>query len=266
MTTVHTGPARAGRPPAPMTLWRLERARVWRTHRWLIVVGVYAFFGALGPLTARYMAVILERFGGGMEIAGAPPPSPASAIGQFLGNAGQLGLLAVVVVAAAALAVDARPELAAFLRTKVTSSGRLLLPRYLTSVGIAAVALALGTVVAGALTTTLIGAPPVFPLVVGTLYGALFLAFAVAVVAALAGFTRSPVTTVFAALAVLLVFPVVGVVDTIGAWLPSELLGAAAAMVDGAPAGDFARSAVVTVMAIAALLVVAVRRFGAREL
>jgi ABC-2 type transport system permease protein len=257
-STAHAGPR--------MTLWRLERARVWRTRRWLIVVGVYAFFGALGPVTARYMEQILTRFGGGVEIAATPPPTPANAIGQFLGNAGQLGLLAVVVVAAGALAVDARPELAAFLRTKVSSAWRLLLPRYATSVALAGGALVLGTAVAWVLTAALIGAPPAGPLVVGTLYGLLFLAFAVAVVAALAGYTRSQATTVFAALAVLLAFPLIGIVDVVGAWLPSELLGAAAAMVEGAPASDFARPVLVTLVATAALLVVAVRRFDQREL
>jgi ABC-2 type transport system permease protein len=258
---------RPGPPtPRPMTLWRLERARVWRTRSWLIVAGVYAFFGALGPITARYMEQILTRFGGGVEIVATPPASPANAIGQFLGNAGQLGLLAVVVVAAGALSVDARPELAAFLRTKVPSAARLLLPRYATSAGLAAASLVLGTVIAWVLTVALIGTPPVGALLVGTLYGMLFLGFAVAVVAALAGFTRSQATTVFAALAVLLAFPLVGIVDAVGSWLPSELLGAAAAMVEGEPASAFVRAVAVTVLATAGLLVLAVRRFAAREL
>jgi ABC-2 type transport system permease protein len=252
-------------PPA-MTLWRLELLRVWRTRRWLLVLGVYAFFGVLGPVTARYLEDILTRFGGGVEITAAPPPTPATAIGQFIGNAGQLGLLAVLVVAAGALALDTRPELAAFLRTKVPSPSRLLLPRYVVTTALAGSALLTGTVVAWLLTAALIGRPPTGPLVVGTLLGALFLAFAVAVVAAVAGYTRSQAGTVFAALAVLLALPVVGIVDAVGVWLPSQLLGAAAALVDGVPAGEYARPVVVTVVATATLLALAVRRFAAREL
>jgi ABC-2 type transport system permease protein len=252
--------------PAAMTLWRLEVARLWRTHRWMIVVGVYAFFGVLGPVTSRYLDAILDRFGGGVEVAASPEPTPAGALGQFLGNAGQLGLLAVVVVAAGALAVDARPEFAAFLRTKVSQPWRLLLPRYAVTTAAAAAALATGTALAWVFTTALIGAPPVGPLVVGTLYGMLFLAFAVAVVAAVAGYTRSQATTVFAGLLVLLAFPILSIVDAVAAWLPSDLVGAAAAMVAGAPAGDYVRAALVTAVATAAVLALALRRFAAREL
>jgi ABC-2 type transport system permease protein len=259
--------ALATRPPksAPMTLWRLELARLWRTHRWLIVFGVYAFFGAVGPLTARYMDEIVARFGGGVEMT-SPVPTPGAAFGQFVGNASQLGLLAVVVVAAGALALDARPEIAAFLRTKVAQPTRLLLPRYVVSTVAAGGALVLGTAVAWALTTALIGAPPLGPVAVGTLYGMLFLAFAVAVVAVVAGYARSQATAVFGALIVLLMFPIIGIADAIKVWLPSELVAAVAAMADGVPAGEFVRSAVVTAILTAGLLVLAVRRFAAREL
>jgi ABC-2 type transport system permease protein len=257
--TTHTGRTH-------MTLWRLEVARLWRTHRWLIVVGVYAFFGAIGPVTARYFDAILDRFGGGVEVAATPDPTPGAAIGQFLGNASQLGLLAVVVVAAGALAVDARPEFAAFLRTRQSQQWRLLLPRYVVSTAVAAAALAAGTAIAWVLTWTLIGPPPAGPLLVGTLYGVLFLAFAVAVVAAVAGYTRSQATTVFAGLIVLLAFPIVSIIGTLAPWLPSELVGAAAAMVEGAPAGDYVRAALVTAVATVAVLAVALRRFSLREL
>lgn len=251
--------------PAEMTLWRLEAVRLWRTRRWLIVFGVYAAFGALGPVTARYFEAIVGRVGGGVQIT-APAPTPAEGIGQFLSNASQLGLLAVVVVAAGALAVDARPEFAAFLRTKVSQPWRLLLPRFVVSTAVAAAALAVGTAIAWGLTAALIGAPEAGALLVGTLYGILFLAFAVAVVAAVAGFARSQATAVFGALIVLLALPILAIADPLSAWLPSGLLGAAAAMVEGVPAAEFLRSALVTVVLTVALLAVALRRFAAREL
>jgi ABC-2 type transport system permease protein len=248
-----------------MTLWRLESARLWRTHRWLIVVGLYAAFGALGPVTARYFDAILARFGGGIEVT-VPEPTPGAAIGQFLSNTSQLGLLAVVVVAAGALTLDARPEFAAFLRTKVSQPWRLLLPRYVASTAVAGLALALGTGIAWLLTASLIGSPPAVPLLLGTVYGLLYLAFAVAVVAAVAGYTRSSATTVFGALILLLALPILGIADTVAVWLPSELVGAAAAMTEGVPAGEYLRSAVVTAVLTVAALAVALRRFAAREL
>ena len=48
----------------------------------------------LGPATAKYLPEIVERLGGGVEIA-VPPASPELAMAQYLGNALQIGLLAV---------------------------------------------------------------------------------------------------------------------------------------------------------------------------
>lgn len=249
----------------PMTLWRLERLRLLRTHRWMLLVGVYGVLAVLSAVTARYLRELMARFGEGMTVQ-VPDPRPADGIGQFVSNTSQLGVLAVVVVAASALALDAKPELAAFLRTKVSRAAVLLVPAYAVTTAGAVVGLVIGTAVAWGLTHALIGPLPAGPMVVGTVYGALYLAFAVAVVAAVAGFTRSQAATVFGALGVLLLLPIAGTVDAVGRWLPSELLGAVAALVNGAPAGEFARAAVVSVAATAALLALAAWRLERREL
>ena len=102
-----------------MTLWRLEWLRLTRTRRLLVLLCAYAFFGLTGPLTARYLPQILDRLGtSGMQIE-FPPPKPADGIAQFVSNASQICLLIVVMVAASALAFDARTEMAVFLRTRV---------------------------------------------------------------------------------------------------------------------------------------------------
>jgi ABC-2 type transport system permease protein len=249
-----------------MTLWKLEIARLVRTHRWLILFGAYGFFGALGPLTARYIREIMARFGGDEFIVAVKDPTPAEGMAQFVSNASQLGLLAVVVVAAAALAFDARPELAAFLRTRVLRASMLVIPRYVITTAAAVGALVAGSVIAATLTAALIGPVPVGPLVLGTAYGAAYLGFAVAVVAAVASWARSVVTTVFAALAILIVLPVAGMVDTISTWLPTSLLGALPAMVDGEAAPEYLPALAVSVAVTAGLLAVALRRAAAREL
>lgn len=248
-----------------MTLWRLEWLRLVRTHRWMVVAGVYLLFGLLGPLGAAYMQEIIGRFGGELTII-APDPVPADGIAQFIGNASQLGLLAVIVVGVASLAVDARPEVAAFLRTRVPRAGTLLLPRYVATLGVAVAGLVAGTAVAWGLTVLLIGRLPVAAMLVGTAYGILYLAFAVAVLAAVSGFSRSQPTAVFAALGILLALPIVGLVPAVQPWLPSELLSAVAAMVEGVPAGEFVRSVVTAVVGTAGLLALATRQLGHREL
>jgi ABC-2 type transport system permease protein len=259
-------PAPADRRDDPgLSLWRLERLRLLRTHRWVILVGAYLFFGVLGPLTARYFNELMGRMGGEMTII-APDPRPVDGLIQFVSNAGQLGLLAVVAVAAAALAFDGHPERAAFLRTRVERPGRLIVPPYVVTVVVTVVALLLGTVVTVALTAALIGPLPAGPVVVGTGLGALYLAFAIAVVAAVAGSVRSQVATVFASLGLLLVLPMLAMIDPVRPWLPSELLTAVIALTEGAPVGDYLRATVVAVAATAGLLLLATRGVDRREL
>jgi ABC-2 type transport system permease protein len=248
-----------------VTLWRLEVLRLTRTNRWLILVGIFAFFGLLGPVTARYMAEIMGRFGGDIQVT-LPDPTPLDGIVQYLSNASQIGLLAVVVVAAAALAVDARPEAAAFFRTRVPDARTILFPRYVVTTAAAVLAFLLGMGLAWAGTAWLIGALPTGDMLVGTLLGSLYLAFAVALVAAMAAVTRTVVTTVFAALAILLMLPVLGLLGAVKPWLPSELVGAPTSVVAGVPPNEFTRAVIVTVAVTAALLALASARQSAREL
>jgi ABC-2 type transport system permease protein len=249
-----------------MTLTRLEVLRMVRTHRWMALFGIYVFFGVTGPLTARYLNEIIEYFGTGDIVFEAPDPQPIDGIAQFIGNASQLGLLAVVLVAAAALAVDARPEVAAFLRTKVADPGRLVVPRFVVVATTAVAALVTGTGVAWLFTATLLGALPARAMVVGTLFGALYLIFAIAVVAAVSSVVRSVPAIALTSLGVLIVMPLVGLAPAIEVWLPSHLFAAIAGLIDGAGAGEYLRSTIVALAATAALVVVSMRQFERREL
>ena len=58
-----------------MSLWRLEYLRLVRTYRVWILLGIFGFFAVLGPATAKYLPEIVDRLGGGIDIA-VPPASP----------------------------------------------------------------------------------------------------------------------------------------------------------------------------------------------
>ena len=247
-----------------MNLWRLELLRMVRTHRWTIVVGVYVLFGVLGPVTARYLNEIVANFAGDITIV-MPDPRPVDGILQFVSNTTQLGLLAVVIVAASALAIDARTEVAAFLRTRVPHPAALLWPRYVVVTATAILALVIGTGVAWALTGAMLGTVPAGAMVVGTALGALYLAFAVAVMAAAGAIARGMLPTVFAGLVVLLLLPILGVLPPVQPWLPSHLVTAVVALVDGAPTREYLRAAAVTLVTIPVLLAVAARQLERRE-
>ena len=251
-----------------MTLLRLEWLRLARTKRWVALVAVYLFFGFLGPVTARYLNEILDRVGGDLEGATIvlPDPEPIDGLAQFSSNAAQIGLLVAVVVAAGALSLNARPEMAIFLRTRSAGVASLLWPRVLVSLTTIAGAFVLGALTAWYETVVLIGALPTGGVLAGIGYGVLYLAFVVMVVAAAGGRAQSVLGTVLASIVVLLVMPIVGIVDAVGTWLPSHLVGALTAIPDGAPASDFLGAAAVTMAAAGAAWYLAVRWASAREL
>lgn len=251
-----------------MNLWRLEWLRLLRTHRLLAIVMVYLFFGLTGPLTVRYLDKLLGAVGtSGVQVR-FPTPTPADGIGQFTRNASQIGLLVVVLVAAAALAFDSRREMAVFLRSRIDKVYRIVLIAYAMSAAAAVSGFALGMLAAWYETAVLIGPVPVADLLLGTLLGAVFLAFAIAVVALSAALTRGTLATAGLSLGILLTMAIVGGLGgtVTGRWTPTALSGAAADLLLTGKPGDYLPATIVTGIATAACLAGAVALTRRREL
>jgi ABC-2 type transport system permease protein len=235
-----------------------------RTRRWIALVGVYLFFGFTGPIIVTYMGTLLESIGN-VEVV-LPDPVPADGMANYASNAAQVGLLVSVGMAAAALAFDSNPQMGTFLRTRVESIARIITPRYVTITSAIAVSFTAGSLAAYYETTVLIGSLPFGRWLLGTLLGCLYLAFAVAVVAAVMPMTRTVMPTVVAALVVLLLFPIVGLIPNVGAWLPSHLVGALDGLVRGIEPTEYLKAAVTTIIATAALLAISVRTSQQRSI
>jgi ABC-2 type transport system permease protein len=248
-----------------VNLWRLEWLRLVRTRRWIGLLGVYLFFGFLGPITARYIEQILSNFGGDIKVV-VPSPVPADGITQYVSNAAQLGLLVSVGIAAAALAFDAKPQMGIFLRTRVPRIRDIIMPRF-TVMSLAVVgSFVLGSIAALYESVVLMGALPFGGWLLGTLLGSLYLVFAVALVAMVAARAKSVMLTLVASIAVLLLMPIIGVVPALSEWLPSHLVGAVDGLVRNEGFGDYVRAAIVTIGLTITALMVAVRWAGRREL
>jgi ABC-2 type transport system permease protein len=191
---------------------------------------------------------------------------PSDGIAQVVGNLSQLGLLVVAVVAAQALALDARPGLAVFVRSRQPRPAAWVLPRW---AGTTVACLAAWTLaLAGAWyeTALLLGPLPAGAVLLGWLLWCLYLAFAVAVAALAAGLVRSTVAVAALTVGLLLALGVVGLVPQLGEWLPGALVGSPTALADGQrQAGDYVRPAAVTVAATVAALLGAVSLLRRRE-
>jgi ABC-2 type transport system permease protein len=246
-----------------MSLWRLELVRLVRTYRLWILLGIFGFFAVLGPATAKYLPEIVERLGGGVEIA-VPAATPELGMAQYLGNALQIGLLAVAFVAASSLAFDSKPEMSTFLRTRTTVR-RILEPRYVINMAAAAGSFLLGSAIAFAVTAVLIASPSLSGTIVGSLLIAVYLCFTVAVTGLFASLVRSVPGTALLTVGVLIALSILGVAPAIRPWLPSELVGAYDALIGG---GDFVywRAVASALVLSAGAIVFSVYRMQRREI
>ncbi len=245
-----------------MSLWCLEILRLFRTYRFWILLAVFASFGALGPLTARFLPEIVDAVGGGVEIA-VPPPTPELAMAGYLGNALQIGMLAVVFVAAAALAFDAKPEMAVYLRTRA-SVRQILTPRYVVNMAAAVVSFFIGTAIAYVGSIMLIDAPRLGGTVTATLLLAVYLIFAVALTGLAASFVRSVPGAVLITVAALIVIGIIGLIPQVEPWLPSSLVGSFDALISGGEF-DYWRSLVVTIILSLGCVLASFALMGHRE-
>ena len=245
-----------------MTLWRLEWLRLWRTQRLMILLAVFGSFGVLGPLTVRYLPALLESIG--EEAVGSlPSMTPPDGITQYLGNAIQIGVLAVAFVGAAALAFDAKAEIAVFFRTRA-SVREIFLPRFVVVAAASAVTFGFGMVIAYVGTGLLLEWLDLGPVIVGSLLFMLYLVFVVALIGVVASFLRGVPSVALVSVGTLIVFGLLSIVGALAPWLPGTLTGAVDSLIRG---GDFeyGRSIGVTIVLIGAMVAFAIRRLESRE-
>ena len=246
---------RAGVATGP---WRLEVLRLWRTRRRSrsprrLPLG----FGI--PVLTYYLPDLIKNSGNDVQII-APPPTPADAITGFASNVGQLGTLVAVIVAAAGLAIDAHPGLAAFYRTRIDRPTRLVLPRYavVTASAVVALASAPSRLVrdGGAL-----GSVSAAALLGGFVLESLWFCFVTSAVAVFASAIRGVLGVVGATIGSLLGMALLGNLPGVATWLPTRLSGSGADPIRHA-AGDDWHAVVVSGIATVVMLGLAVQRLG----
>ena len=205
-----------------MTMLRVEWLRLVRTRRWIAVFAPFLLFGLASPLLVRYQQQLVERFATGVQIT-FPKPTVLAALQQHEANAAQLGALAVIIVAAMALAIDADPQRSIFLRTRARSLASVVAVRAGVVAAAAVAAWLLGSLGAWYETVVLIGAPDVPGALAGIGFGALAQLVSVALVVAAIGIVRG--TTAAAAIALITYFtlPLLDLVSALERWSPVRL-------------------------------------------
>lgn len=236
----------------------------WAT--WALA-GTAVFFAVLSPITARYLPEILGGLVGGdealpIDVSALPDPVPADAWAQWSSNLAQLIIVIVAVVAASAISADvSRGTAVPILARPVTRTGLWTAAFAAVTVTVAVVTVVSTALMAG-VAAMLFDGLAVSDIGVPAANSALWLLFALSVVAvtmAASGAGASSLGAAAAGIAYFALMAVAGMWPAMADWSPAGLL----APVEGtAESGAIA----VTVGVIAAATVAGIAAFRRREL
>ena len=208
-------------------LLRKELREQARTMRLPAVVAVFAIFGILSPVFARYVREIVEAVGGGQFEGMIPEPVVGDAVVQFTKNMGQFGVLIAILVTMGSVATEKERGTAAFLLTKPITRSAFVLAKVVAIGGLLALALAVAGALCWIYTAILFE-----PLPVGGFAAAVALVWlSLAVFAALTFLasvtTRSALVAGGIGFGLVLVAGILSALPGIGPYLPTSLWGAA---------------------------------------
>jgi ABC-2 type transport system permease protein len=237
-----------------------------RTMRLPVVVAVFAIFGLLSPVFARYVREIVEAVGGGQFGGVIPAPVAGDAVAQFTKNMGQFGVLTAILVTMGAVATEKDRGTAAFVLTKPVTRGAFVLAKVAGIGVLLAVAIAVGGGLCWIYTAILFEPLPVggFAAAVALVWLSLAVFAALTFVASVAA--RSALVAGGVGFGIFLIVGILSALPGIGPYMPTSLWGAAQALAVGTVPDPLAGPVLVNVALVIVALGVAWWVFDRQEL
>ncbi len=130
-----------------MTSLRKELLEAWRGRRFLVAIILLGAFGMMSPLLARFMRELFTAIPGA-EIYSAmiPEPTTLDAIGQYVKNIEQFGILLALLLSMGLMAIEKERGTAALMLSKPLSRTAFLVAKFLGMAVVLAIALAVAAI------------------------------------------------------------------------------------------------------------------------
>jgi ABC-2 type transport system permease protein len=204
---------------------RKEVLELARTYRLLSMGIILVFFGLSSPLLAKLMPELFQLIPGGEALASViPAPTVADAIGQYVKNMSQFGLLLALLMTMGAVAQEKERGTAVLILVKPVSRATFLLAKFV------ALAIAfLGCLVLAGLggyyyTLLLFEAVPPSAWLALNLFLWLYMLVYVALTLLASTVVRSQAAAAGLGFGAMLIFSALGVIPRVGQYLPSQLV------------------------------------------
>lgn len=257
-----------------MTVWLVlyakEMMELWRSRKWIWVPLVFVLLGVSQPVTTYYLPDILQAAGSLPEgtVIEIPKPTGAAVLAQTLSQYGMLGVLILILSVMGVVSAERASGAAGLVLVKPVSFASYITAKWAASITIGVVSFAAGYASSWYYTELLIGSvEPVRFLQSMLLYG-LWLAFVVTVAVTFSSIMNGSGAIAFLSVGLVALLSVLaGVFRHYMGWSPGTLSGHAAAVLnDGTAGSGLPLAMAVTIAAVAAMLWLAVRLLGRKEL
>ena len=245
---------------------RKEFIEQWRTYRLLVLVIVLVFFGMTSPLLAKYTPELLKLIPatGGVSL-NFPAPTVMDAVGQYVKNISQFGILLALLLSMGAVAQEKDKGTAGLMLVKPLSRSTFILSKFV-ALGLAFLACLLVAAL-GAYYYTLILFQPID---LGAWLGMnllvwVYLMVFVALTVLFSTLGRSQAAAAGLSFGVLLILGLAGSLGNLGEYLPAQLITWGVGLMAGASVTYWPALAV-SLAFIFASMAIAVVSFNQQEL
>jgi ABC-2 type transport system permease protein len=219
------------------TLLFKEWREQWRTWRGVILVAVLVISGLISPLLAYYTPVLLR------SVPGMPPgfadlipdPTVADAIGQYLKNVSQFGVLLIVILSMGSVAQEIERGTAAMLLARPVRRSALVLSKWLVWSAVLALGLALSAFLDAVYTWILFEPLPFLEFVQLNLLLFVFFNVFLSVSLLASSLARTQAVAAGAAFGGLALLLVLGSLPRLGDFMPNQLNAWGVALMLGNP-------------------------------
>ena len=213
-------------------LFKKEIKEQYRTHRLLIVGGVFLFFGLTTPLTLKYLPEIIRLAGEQIPLE-IPPPTAAQSLAEYASTIGQLGILIAVLIAMGSVAGELRLGTAIITLSKPVSRAAFIISKLMAMSITFLVSLVIASLFCFGYTVWLIGPADTGAFIGLNLLLALFLVFCLAVTLLFSSLFRNSLAAGGVAIAVLIGQAAFSAIPRIGDYFPARLLSWGTGMLNG---------------------------------
>jgi ABC-2 type transport system permease protein len=213
--------------------FRKEWMELIRSYRLMVVIIVLLFFGLTSPLLAKFTPELLRLIPtGGISIQ-IPAPTVMDAIGQYIKNMAQFGILLALLLTMGAIAQEKDKGTAAMMLVKPLPRGAFLTAKFLGLAAMFAVSLVVAGIAAYYYTLLLFEAMDIVHWLVLNALLFVYVLVYVAITLFCSTLTKSQVAAGGIALGLLIILGLIGSIPGLGKYLPGELTTWGARLMSG---------------------------------